>query len=343
MAKILVVGSRKAHDAAEFKDACRAIGAALARAGHTIVASGCGNDDAETWVLDGANSAQTSDRKTKIIPFTPAVPGTQDLLTQAPGLSARWAGLLFLPAFRTKGPWAVGQAVALIRSDVALLIGGGVLTANVGSLALELEKPYYAVGALGGAAQTLAAEDLTKHRTMGMAGALVDPAPNNGDFGENVVKACEFLIRHRKERTALRDSVILLLLTILILGGLIGFLFRHDLFGNEPRLLYTTCLGAFAGVVLSFLIGHVIRKETPRMSAVIGQVALACFLGILYGFFTVHAGSFYDLKLDKLNSEEVDSLGRNMALVGIGVGALLGPASKQVLEELGRAAHLKAE
>ena len=73
----------------------------------------------------------------------------------------------------------------------------------------------------------------------------------------------------------------------------------------------------------------------------IGQVALACFLGIIYGFFTVHAGSFYEVKLEKLSNEDVDSLARNMALVGIGVGALLGPASKQVLEELGRTAHLK--
>jgi hypothetical protein len=343
MATILIVGSRKGYDATEFRDACRAIGAALARAGHTIVASGCGDEDAETWVLDGANSAETSDRKTRVIPFTPAVPGIQDVLTQAPDVSARWAGLLFLPAFKTKGPWAVGQAVALIRSDAALLIGGGVLTANVGSLALELEKPYYAVGALGGAAQTLAAEDLAKHRNMGMPSEIVEPAPNSSEFGKSVVKACEFLIRQRKEKTALRDSVILLLLTVLILGGLIGFLFRHDLFGNEPRLLYATCLGAFSGVILAFLIGHVIRREALSVSAVLGQMALGCFLGVLYGFFTVHAGSFYAVKVEKLTSEEVESLARNMAFVGIGVGALLGPASKQVLEELGRAAHLKAE
>jgi len=341
MAKVLVVGSQKAHDAAEFRASCRAIGAALARAGHTIVASGCGDEDAETWVLDGASSAHTSDRKTKVIPFTPAVPDTQELLTQAPGVSTRWAGLLFLPAFRTKGPWAVGQAVALIRSDVALLIGGGILTANVGSLALELGKPYYALGALGGAAQALAAEDLAKHRSMEMPSELIEPTPGVSDFGENVVRACEFLMRHRREKTALRDSFVLLLLTALILAGLLGFLFRHDLFGNEPRLLYTTCLGAFAGVILSFVMGHVVRREALSLSGLVGQTALACFLGVLYGFFTVHAGSLYGVKIATLSSEAVDSLGINMALIGIGVGALLGPASKQVLEELGSLAHLK--
>lgn len=38
MAKVLMVGSRKVHDPGEFQSGCRAIGAALAHAGHTIVA-----------------------------------------------------------------------------------------------------------------------------------------------------------------------------------------------------------------------------------------------------------------------------------------------------------------
>jgi hypothetical protein len=231
--------------------------------------------------------------------------------------------------------------VALLRSDAALLIGGGVLTANVGSLALELEKPYYAVSALGGAAQTLAAEDLNKHRNIGMPSELIEPEPSSPDFGANVVKACEFLIRNRKERTRLRDSLVLMVLTIAILGGLVLFVFQKD--PVEARLLYTTCLGAFAGVVLSLVLGHVMRREALSLSSVLGQLTLASFLGVLYGFFTVHAGSFYGLKLEKLTIEEVDSLRRNMAVVGIGVGTLLGPAAKHILDELRIAAHLRQE
>jgi hypothetical protein len=65
MAKILVVGSRKAHDETEFRASCQAIGEALARHGHTIVAAGCGDDDAETWVLDGANRVGAIHSKAK--------------------------------------------------------------------------------------------------------------------------------------------------------------------------------------------------------------------------------------------------------------------------------------
>ena len=159
--RYLVVGSQKAHNPLEFKNACRSIGGALASRGHTMVAAGCGDQDAETWVLDGANAAAQPDKKPNVIPFEPALPNTQDLIVRkAPGIAAQWPNLLFKPPFRTKGPWAVGQAVALVRSDVALLIGGGDLTANVGALALELDKPYYAVSELGGAAKVIADGDL---------------------------------------------------------------------------------------------------------------------------------------------------------------------------------------
>lgn len=340
MAKVLVVGSRKAHDLGEFRTACRAIGAALAEAGHTIVAAGCGDDDAETWVMDGADSARVADKKTSVIPFTPALPGTQDLLTQTPNIAARWPNLLFLPPFATKGSWAVGQAVALIRSDVALLIGGGLLTANVGSLALELDKPYYAVAELGGAAKTLADEDYAKHRAMGMAENWISPSPARPDFGENVCKAIEFTMRQRRERKAFIRSIILLLVSLAILGGFLGYLFRHDPFGKEPQLVYTTCMGAIVGVMLSFLVSHSVRGEGIKLPSLIGQLALACFLGVLYGFFALHAGSFYNVEIKTLTSEGVDSLAKNMALLGVGVGALLGPASKRVLEELGGIAKL---
>jgi hypothetical protein len=342
MAKILVVGSQKAHDPGEFRSACRAIGAALAQAGHEIVAAGCGDEDAETWVMDGANSAQTPNRKTSVIPFAPAVPGTQDLLTQTPGISGRWPNLIFLPPFTTKGSWDVGQPVALIRSDAALLIGGGLLTANVGSLALELDKPYHAVAALGGAAKIMAAEDYAKHRAMGMPQDCIAPGAASPDFGRNTVKAIEFTMRQRKDRKALRNSIVLLIASLTILAGFLGYLFRHDPLGREPQLVYTTAMGAIVGVMLSFLVGRSVRREESKVPSVIGQLALACFLGVLYGFFALHAGSFYNIKIKDLSREDVDSLAINMGLLGIGVGALLGPASKRALEELGRTANLDA-
>ena len=156
-------------------------------------------------------------------------------------------------------------------------------------------------------------------------------SPAIAAFGENVVKACEFAMREGKERKALRNSIILLIASLAILGGFLGFLFRHDPFGKKAQLVYTTCVGAILGVMLSFLVSRSVKREANKAATVIGQFALACFLRALYGFFALHAGSLYSVEVKSLTSEGVDSLARNMALLGVGVGALLGPASKKAL------------
>ena len=48
----------------------------------------------------------------------------------------------------------------------------------------------------------------------------------------------------------------------------------------------------------------------------------------------------YDVEFAKLPADKMDSIALKLALIGIGVGALLGPASKRVLEELSQAAKL---
>jgi hypothetical protein len=342
MAKVFTIGSRKAHDVTEFRHSCRSIGAALAKHGHTIVAAGCGDDDAETWVLDGANSAATPGKRISVIPFSPALPGVQDLI-ETIDARARWPNLTVESPFRTKGPWAVGQAVALIRSDVALMIGGGALTANVGSLALELQKPYYAVSGLGGAAKTIAEEDYAKHRSSGMPEKFLHPIPSDPTFGECVVMATQFVISKRDERVALRTNSLILIGSLAILGIFLAFLFRHDPFGNEPRLVYTAFLGAIVGVILSFLIRRVIDHAQVSWPALIGQTALACSLGVLYGIFALEAGSFYKVDIAKMASRDVDSIAVGIALLGVGVGAFLGPASRRLLEDLSHAAKVKQD
>jgi len=291
-------------------------------------------------VLDGANAGTEAHSKTSLIPFTPAQPGSQELIVEATNIPSRWPKLDLGPPLKTKGPWAVGQAVALIRSDAALLIGGGTLTTNVGALALEVDKPYYAVSALGGAAKMLATEDYAKHKAMGMKERLIAPGLNDPSFGEEVVAAVEFLIGHRKERVALRNSISVLISTLAILFLFLGFLFRHDPFGNEPRLVLTTFVGALVGVMLAFLVGHVVDGKTLKIEELLGQFSLASFVGVLYGFFALEAGGFYGVEVANMPLSSVDSLGIKMAILGVGVGALLGPASKKVLEELGKAAKL---
>jgi hypothetical protein len=329
--------------AGEFQTGCHAIGIELARRGHTLVAPGCGLDDAEKWVLDGANAASGPDKKAKVIPFAPAIPGTQDLLIEMPNRNSSWPNLAFEKPFQTRGNWAVGQAVALIRSDAALLIGGGDLTANAGSLALELEKPYYAVGTLSGAAAIIADQDLNKHQAMGMPTSALKPSAKDPDFGVQIARGIEFLIRKQRNKVALRTNSLIFLVTVLILLLFLRALFRHDPFGNEAQLVYTTSIGAIAGVMLSFLIARFTRGEDKNWSALPGEAALACFLGVLYGFFTIEAGSLYRADIPSWPQPAIDSLAYKMALLGVAVGALLGPSSKRAVEELAKSAKLTTE
>jgi hypothetical protein len=56
--------------------------------------------------------------------------------------------------------------------------------------------------------------------------------------------------------------------------------------------------------------------------------------------FTLEAGGFYKVEIAKMSVTDLDSLALKMAMLGIGVGALLGPASRKLLDELRQTAKL---
>jgi hypothetical protein len=169
---------------------------------------------------------------------------------------------------------------------------------------------------------------------------LISPSPNDAEFGKNVIAACEFMLKHTKQKAGLGKSLVLLLVSLAVLATFLAFVFRDSVFGNEAQLVYTSSFGALVGVVLSLLVGHVIRHEEIGISAVIGQLALASFLGVFYGFFALEAGSFYKVDINLLSHEAFQSLTKNMAFVGVGVGVLLAPAAKKAIEELSRVAKI---
>ena len=59
--------------------------------------------------------------------------------------------------------------------------------------------------------------------------------------------------------------------------------------------------------------------------------------------FALEVGSLYKVDIAKMATEDVDSLAIKVALMGVGVGALLGPASKRALEDLRRTANLPGD
>jgi hypothetical protein len=338
MAKILVVGSQKNHPAAEFQTSCKGIGKALAEKGHIIVAAGCGNEDAEKWVLDGAE-AVSNNGHCRVIPFAPAISGTQDLIISIDA-PAKWPRLKFLKPFKSKGEWAVGLTVALTKCDALLLIGGGVLTANLAALAAELEIPFFAVAGLGGAAKEVAEREDSKHRSMEMPDELRDAAPGPSDFGTRVVSAVDFLRKHQTRRKDLRNALWTLLVALLTMCSLLVFLNRSDLTSPELRLVYATCLGTIAGVILFYVLRQARRRGRMDPAALVWRLNRGLLFGVLYAFFSFEIAETYYVNLKSLTEPQMDSLSRKMGLLGIGVGFFLGPASKRAIEELRRASSM---
>ena len=339
MARILVVGSQKNHDEAEFRQFCRNIGNALAQRGHSVVAAGNDDYDAETWVLDGANSG-AKEKSCKVIPYAPAFAGTQNLLVSS-NPERRWPKLQFQKPLKTKGDWAVGQPVALLRSDAALFIGGGILTGNVASLASELEKPFYAVAKLGGEAERIATFEEAKLRHMRMPSDLIDVAPGSPQCGERVVQAIEFVIARQVGTREIWKATFALLAEIALLAFFLIYLYHGNLLSNEPRLVLTTCLGAILGVILVYLVGATLRNEKISYPSVLRQLGLAILLGLLYGLFSFEVGSIYNAEIRTWHESQVEELANRMALIGIAVGALLGPASKLAIQSLRRIGELE--
>jgi len=81
--------------------------------------------------------------------------------------------------------------------------------------------------------------------------------------------------------------------------------------------------------MLAFLVGRVVDRKVMSVAELLGQTALACFLGVLCGFFALEAGRFYKVEVSKMSQADVDSLAIKMAIVGVGVGACASSSSVQ--------------
>ena len=154
--KIIIVGSITTNSSqADFKAACRDIGAALAKAGHTIIIGSDGPKTADRYVAEGANSAGG---KHDVIVYRPPEPKSR----HDPGKSdvpfaneiASFPNLNFQYKIRP-GPWAVAHTAGIREADAAIIIGGRRSTELVGHIAPILEKPVLALPMFGGAAENI--------------------------------------------------------------------------------------------------------------------------------------------------------------------------------------------
>jgi membrane associated rhomboid family serine protease len=169
---------------------------------------------------------------------------------------------------------------------------------------------------------------------------LIDVAPRSQRCGERVVRAVEFAITHRVARKEAWAAALALIAEVTLLALFMTYLYQGNLTGNEPRIILKTCLGAMLGVVLAYLIGATLRNERISYVSVLKQFGLAILLGVLYGLFSFEIGSIYNAEIRTWHEGQVGELANRMALLGIAVGALLGPASKLAIQNLRRTAEL---
>ena len=349
MLKVLVVGSRVEtldSDPQRFQNACRKIGEALAKRGHAIVAGSSDTEAPEYWAMDGANEHCGKARiKGNVVPFsprdasTPLSPEADDAAS-----TARWPHLNFNDPLRPKGDWSVGGAVSLMNSDAIILVGGRKFTKDMGYLAIELERPIYAVAKVGGASQDIWDLCSAIHKSLGMPQAQREPDPADPNFGESVAGAIEFLCANAAARRSMdwKDLVRQLGWLALILFACFLFLryVFHDLGGNKAQVILTTSAGAALGSLLS-LVTLPFRSTagTTAHPEFIRQLSVAVAIGFVYGMFALEIADFYSANITTLQPDKLEKLVQGMALVGIAVGALWDQALKRVWGMLGEKFH----
>jgi hypothetical protein len=247
--RILIVGSStETNPPANFQTACRDIGAALARGGHTIIIGSDGPQTADRYVAEGANSVGG---KHDVIVYRPPEqeplhdPGESDV--PFANEIALFPNLNFQYKFRP-GSWAVAHTAGIREADAAIIIGGKRSSELVGQIAPILGKPVLALPMFGGAGQSIW---------------------NNleGVYGFSDKQKQQLLVRGQD---SLGNTV----------EGLIRDLARKRLFTDSQGSVLVVCAGLLACMILwvgVFLIGN--RGIIDPTAAVFLLLALSALMG----------------------------------------------------------------
>jgi hypothetical protein len=149
--RVLIVGSThgKVNESMRdaFIEACRELGAALARARVEIVIGSDSVDTADRYVLEGVATVEGQHRVWILRPDSEETPFAE----QTAALGKR---VEFIYK-RLRGPWSAGRVPQIQAADAVLLIGGAGGTLTSGYVAPALERPVLAIASFGGAAAEL--------------------------------------------------------------------------------------------------------------------------------------------------------------------------------------------
>lgn len=338
--KILVVGStaypgpKKRKD---FEEACQQLGAALAKAGHTIIVGSDKKSTADLHVVLGAASV---DGRHKVVVIRPKKGATP---YEAEDTNYKNINFTFR---RSKGSWAVGRIHQILDADAVIMVGGGRGTAQVGYTAPALERPVLAIAVFGGAARAAWEEylELDYERLgffdYGFLGANLMGLKKRWDepMADLSVKATEELVKHnpyRSERNVSQKGIVALQAALYVAWV---YFFVNPISSKTASFFLLLAISALLGTGLRTSL-RFIREVRPKIpvrrvlsEGVIGLI-LAFGLALFYlaGSITITGDVEFvaDDDLDKLQR-----IGVYMSILGFSAGLLIERAIEQLTRRL---------
>jgi hypothetical protein len=281
--RVLIGGSDyRGKEAADFINACRAIGKALVSQGLEVVVGSDAPQTADLYVLEGANEVpgthpvvvvwrQDRDRER---PFNPTT------------ASAEYPNIAFA-TLPFSGDWTAGRVLQFAQSDALMLIGGGNQTKLMGQAAIATGKPVLPVPTFGGAAKELwdsmRPPPSTLRRVKGDLELLRNPW--SSAHADSVVRILQQL-SHSAEGNSLAVVAGLLASVLILFAALITLL----AFPISPRLvslggvlLIAALLGTGLRTVTHLLAEPDIKISATRtLTEATGGVLVAVGLFLLY-------------------------------------------------------------
>lgn len=339
----------------QFIAACKALGAALAGRGHTIM---LGVPQWEklregrtvtTYVIEGANLIPQKDNKRHNIifygPMEPEPRDTTDKVLDTLQEIKNLPNIALIDKFLGKGDWSAAMIPDVSAADALIMIGGGEGTASIGYAAYSMMKPVVAITAFNGAAESMCKEQLfteyerfvkqddispSELRMLNANWSSKDDSPENAIIAQGIVSLTEKLIKVYGQSNS-RSSHILLL-TVL---GLLIFLPLWVVIFLQLPIGLTRNVAFFLLLFISAVLGTGLRTLTSYQENRIVQlhylglgIDITIALLVAFGLALIYliGGISFTGKVVVLQSQSEEtfaSIALTMSLLGLTAGYLV--------------------
>jgi hypothetical protein len=182
---------------------CRAIGCAVASAGHSLIIGTADEVSIDPFIAQGANRSRKSGTPVQVvIPVEPSLRNEGDGRFFVPFLGSRDYPRLQVQSRQARGPWGAAHLTGSQIADILVVIGGGPMTEAAAYDAIAIGKPVLAIPAFGGRAKQVFEAIADDWREVGMDEmtryGLENPNPDR--VGQTVLSAIDLLMRNNPYR-----------------------------------------------------------------------------------------------------------------------------------------------